>query len=195
MTYRYIIPKDTLAKQHIEFAKLYTMSRDSLEAYNQSHNHINKVRASSLLQSTAVWRHIYKTLKSNNCPDQFQKRVIAAYDNCALNIGLCPFDIFDVYTCQLPDGTKEPDIKPDDLNPLVVIRKLVFAFEFFAVIDRKHFLTKISKAINDELSYFKMLADKNDDWLAEKRTLIHEFKTLNFTNFEKIINYGTKTDN
>jgi hypothetical protein len=189
MTYKYCYKPEKIEPQHVDFALIYAETRDSLEAYNNSHKHINKVRASKLLQSTSVWLYIVSSIRKKPHPDTYERRIIEAYDLCFDQVELSPIDIVNTYTYVILDDEpgSEHEIKDEDMNPLHVALKLALAYNFFNIIERKHFLDKIKAAIENEIKYYEMLATKNAAWKPERNKLNKYLDNLNIPNIDKIL--------
>lgn len=189
MKYRYKIPIEKLEEHHIVFAQLYAESFDSLEAYNQSHKHINKVKASSLLQSPMIWEKVMEKIKSLEKKTTYQSELIFQYDYCKQNFGHYPTQLFQIYATNFHKNNL--GYKKEDVDPLKVIRKLAFAYKFFNYLNREHFCCKIAIAIGKEKEYFDMLAAKNNNWRKDYSLLVKHLEEHNIK-LNKIYNGSTK---
>lgn len=189
MSYRYKIPEDCLAPHHKDFAQLYAQSRDSLNAYRESHKHIDKVKASCLLQSASIWDEIVKTYKSpNDKLSIYESTVVSLYDQCIKLTNQTPTRIFNVYAFE---NKFNEEVSEEDTNPLIVIEKLAHAYNFFIYIDREYFLIKISNAIKKEYGYLNLI--ENNEWRQEFTKLKKQLE-LNNINIFKIISYVPKKE-
>lgn len=161
--------KPVLTEHQINFCKMIATGMTSIEAYTASHFEINKVRASTYLQSPWIWDNIILFYKKHDK----EKHAVAAYDQCVKLTGKRPTNIFNDYF--LDKNYKNPL----DNNPFFTLRQQCLAYIFFECIDREYFLNKLAKSID--------ILYADCDGLAQ----IDEYKKIYFNNLKKeIASYG-----
>lgn len=181
MHYQYKVPKISLDNNQKQFVRDYiTNGWDSLAAYNSSHKNVNKVRASSLLQSPAIWYEIIEQvkarIKANEDVCVSDKQAVRCYDLCKSATGADPVKIFQVYT---KIDAKSNTVKSHDLDVLMVIRKLCYAYHFFEHLERTYFMEHLRCAIKSEWEYYEMVSSANKKaWEGELKELIVELNGI-----------------
>lgn len=175
---RYKKPKPELSREQNDFCKLYAGGKSSLEAYNESHCHINKVRASVYLQNPWVWDGIVREFRLSGR----EKHVIDAYDRCVEITGKTPTKIFFEY-CQ---NKRHYDKK--DSDPLHPLRLCCLAWGFFYCIEREYFLKRLHEVIVQDYEVVSMLISKNPAWMADFDSFRKMIKGQG-VNFSQILSY------
>ncbi len=151
-------PVEELTAGQVEFCRLMAKGVKSIDAYNLSHKSINKVRASTYLQSLVIWDEIVNQCKQLSK----EKHIVEAYDNCVKWSGHTPTSIFYDYF-----EDKDYFDERDDAI-LYSLRRMCFAWPFFATIDREYFLKKLREGIINDFDVLKILMKNNpDDWKLE----------------------------
>jgi hypothetical protein len=154
MEIRYKVPKIKLNRHQKDFCKLVANGINSIDAYNQSHKHINKVRASTYLQNPFIWDEIIRNYRN----EKKETHIIKSYDICVSVTEQTPTQIFYDYV------QNKEYYDERDSNPLYSLKRLCFAWCFFIDLDREYFVTKLQEQIVNDFEVLKIMISKNKSW-------------------------------
>ena len=143
-------PKPTLSQPQIEFCKLYASGKSPLEAYNESHLNVNKVRASTYLQNPWIWDEVIKELRTSGK----EKHLVESYDQCKRETGFTPTKIFFEY-CQNPKHYSKKDS-----DPFYPLKVCCLAYLFFYNLEREYFTNRLRDVIIKDHETVVMLKNK-----------------------------------
>ena len=149
-TIRFKVPKPDLSQNQIEFCKLYVSGKSPLEAYNESHRTVNKVRASIYLQNPWIWDKVIDELRATGK----EKHLVESYDQCLNETGMTPTKIFYEY-CQNKNHFSDDD--DDIFYPLKVC---CLAYLFFYNLERVFFTNRLREVIKKDHETVIMLKSK-----------------------------------
>lgn len=148
-----------LTVSKMRFCELYAESHDSLLAYRTSHKNVEKARASILLQSSTIWKEIFRQLQAKDAKTPQDDRIIHIYTFAKEKLGRCPFDAYEAHLNQT---------NPDTID---AVRSMAYTMQFFIRLNRSYFLSRMRKVLNEELEYIDLIGKKNKKLYEELRRL------------------------
>lgn len=133
------------------FCQFYLDTGDVLQSYNESHKHVNKVRASNLLASPYVWMKIIELSGSDECGNKHTRHLYEKTQAFIAEHGINPLLLY----VECENGTKITT------NPVKNLAILLPLWDFLVVLNRNKFLYETQKLIKTSYSHYKKLCDIN----------------------------------
>jgi len=147
-------------KRAQDFAIKFVKSWNTLEAYNQAFEDVQKVRASYMLQDPAVWELIFTNLRKKDKRTQWENEIITEYDRIVETFDLSPFELYLIFA----DKGKNDQCIAVSLNIdcLESYKVLTYLYHFFTLLKRKIFYRTVKDRLQDEANMIKALGKKSE---------------------------------
>ena len=120
------------------------------ESHGRAYKTVNKIRASTLLQDTGVWKQYFALLPNKHQKSKQEEMYIKAYNEFKEDFRMSPFDMW-IYYVQYNEEIKGAVINiisPDCVKNIWV---LGYLYKFFKTINRSYFYEKVRARIIEEI--------------------------------------------
>lgn len=149
------------------FASLFVNSWDTLQAYNQAFEDVQKVRASYMLQDPAIWELIFINLRKKEKRTIWENDIIKEYDRILEDYKLSPFEL---YLTFVHKGTKDDCLAVClNIDCIIAYEILLNLYHFFTLLKRKIFYKNVKLRLKDEVNLIMMLERENEKAAVTKK--------------------------